>query len=128
MGSIEPTEFFQNAQKLIPSTSCLKPLDLLSYPHRNLNIRTLQPSYSDRARKEKPATLSWGKKKKKKKRRPKQGIMFPGMFMRKPDKAEALKQLRTHVTMFGVWVAVIRVTPYVLHYFSDEKEELKLDF
>ncbi|XP_031389702.1 mitochondrial import receptor subunit TOM6 homolog [Punica granatum] len=54
--------------------------------------------------------------------------MFPGMFMRKPDKAEALKQLRTHVTMFGVWVAVIRVTPYVLHYFSDEKEELKLDF
>lgn len=48
--------------------------------------------------------------------------------MRKPDKAVALKQLRSHVAMFGVWVAVIRVTPYVLHYLSDEKEELKLDF
>ncbi|CAK9161111.1 unnamed protein product [Ilex paraguariensis] len=44
-----------------------------------------------------------------------------------PDKAVALKQLRTHVIMFGAWVAVIRVTPYVLHYFSDSKEELKLD-
>ncbi|XP_022861050.1 mitochondrial import receptor subunit TOM6 homolog [Olea europaea var. sylvestris] len=53
--------------------------------------------------------------------------MFPGMFMRKPDKAEALKQLKTHAAMFGVWVAVIRVTPYVLHYFSDSKEELKLE-
>ncbi|KAF4356818.1 hypothetical protein F8388_013960 [Cannabis sativa] len=35
--------------------------------------------------------------------------MFPGMFMRKPDKAVALKQLKTHVLMFGSWVAVIRV-------------------
>ncbi|XP_039157375.1 mitochondrial import receptor subunit TOM6 homolog [Eucalyptus grandis] len=54
--------------------------------------------------------------------------MFPGMFMRKPDKAEALKQLRAHAAMFGVWVAVVRVAPFVLHYFSDEKEELKLEF
>ncbi|KAK9286530.1 hypothetical protein L1049_014928 [Liquidambar formosana] len=54
--------------------------------------------------------------------------MFPGMFARKPDKAVALKQLRTHVAMFGAWVAVIRVTPYILHYFCDEKEELKLEF
>ncbi|KAJ4716433.1 mitochondrial import receptor subunit TOM6-like [Melia azedarach] len=54
--------------------------------------------------------------------------MFPGMFMRKPDKAEALKQLRSHVAMFGTWVVVIRVTPYILHYLSREKEELKLDF
>lgn len=53
--------------------------------------------------------------------------MFPGMFMRKPDKAAALKQLRTHVAMFGAWVAVIRVTPYILHYLSGEKEELKLE-
>lgn len=53
--------------------------------------------------------------------------MFPGMFMRKPDKAAALKQLKSHVAMFGAWVVVIRVTPYVLHYFSDQKEELKLE-
>nr|GEW17789.1 mitochondrial import receptor subunit TOM6 homolog [Tanacetum cinerariifolium] len=70
--------------------------------------------------------------------------MFPGMFMRKPDKAVALKQLRVHVGLFGAWVAAIRlrvhvglfgawvaairVAPYVLHYFSDTKDELVLDF
>ncbi|CAN4107607.1 unnamed protein product [Withania somnifera] len=54
--------------------------------------------------------------------------MFSGMFMRKPDKAAALKQLKTHVLLFGTWVAVIRVTPYILHYLLDQKEELKLDF
>jgi hypothetical protein len=30
--------------------------------------------------------------------------------------------------MFGAWVVVLRVTPYVLHYLSDEKDELKLEF
>ncbi|KAF1896818.1 hypothetical protein Lal_00034519 [Lupinus albus] len=30
--------------------------------------------------------------------------MFPGMFMRKPDKAAALKQLKSHAAMFGTWV------------------------
>ncbi|PON44723.1 Mitochondrial import receptor subunit [Trema orientale] len=53
--------------------------------------------------------------------------MFPGMFMRKPDKAAALKQLKTHVAMFGAWVAVIRVTPYILHYLYGENEELKFE-
>ena len=48
--------------------------------------------------------------------------------MRKPEKAAALKQLKEHAAIFGVWVAVIRVTPYILHYLSDEKEELKLEF
>lgn len=52
--------------------------------------------------------------------------MFPGMFMRKPDKEAALKQLKSHVAMFGVWVAVIRVTPYILHYFSDDELKLEL--
>lgn len=47
--------------------------------------------------------------------------------MRKPDKAVALKQLRTHVTKFGAWVALIRVTPYILHYLSGEKEDFKLE-
>ncbi|KAL7206618.1 hypothetical protein ACSBR2_019353 [Camellia fascicularis] len=54
--------------------------------------------------------------------------MFPSMLARKPDKEVALKQLRTHVAMFGAWVAVVRITPYILYYFSDHKEELKLDF
>ncbi|XP_015902888.3 mitochondrial import receptor subunit TOM6 homolog [Ziziphus jujuba] len=54
--------------------------------------------------------------------------MFPGMFIRKPDKEAALKQLRTHVAIFGAWVAVIRVTPYVLHYLYGEKDELRLEF
>ncbi|KAF5814362.1 putative mitochondrial import receptor subunit TOM6 [Helianthus annuus] len=53
--------------------------------------------------------------------------MFPGMFMRKPDKEAALKQLRVHVALFGGWVAAIRVAPYVLHYFSGSKDELVLD-
>ncbi|XP_071736776.1 mitochondrial import receptor subunit TOM6 homolog [Rutidosis leptorrhynchoides] len=54
--------------------------------------------------------------------------MFPGMFMRKPDKKAALKQLRVHVGLFGAWVVAIRVAPYVLHYFSDSKDELVLEF
>ncbi|GKV24329.1 hypothetical protein SLEP1_g33957 [Rubroshorea leprosula] len=53
--------------------------------------------------------------------------MFPGFVMRKPDKAAALKQLKVHVALFGAWVAAIRITPYVLHYFFDESEELKLE-
>ncbi|KAI4295578.1 hypothetical protein L6164_035611 [Bauhinia variegata] len=52
--------------------------------------------------------------------------MFAGMFQR-PNKAEALKQLKTQVAIFGAWVAVIRATPYILHYLSGEKEELKLE-
>ncbi|GMH02735.1 hypothetical protein Nepgr_004574 [Nepenthes gracilis] len=51
--------------------------------------------------------------------------MFSGFFQKKPDKAEALRQLRVHVAMFGAWVAAIRVTPYLLHYF--QTDELKLD-
>ncbi|GMP38086.1 hypothetical protein CsSME_00009479 [Camellia sinensis var. sinensis] len=35
--------------------------------------------------------------------------MFPSMFARKPDKEVALKQLRTHVAMFGAWVAVTKI-------------------
>ncbi|XP_019264587.1 PREDICTED: mitochondrial import receptor subunit TOM6 homolog [Nicotiana attenuata] len=53
--------------------------------------------------------------------------MFPGLFMRKPDKAAALKQLKTYVALFGAWVAVIRVTPYIFHYFLGQKEELLLE-
>ncbi|CAL5385713.1 unnamed protein product [Camellia sinensis] len=64
----------------------------------------------------------------KNKRKKDEARMFPGMFARKPDKEVALKQLRSHVAMFGVWVTVVRITPYVLHYFSDRNEQLNLDF
>ena len=53
--------------------------------------------------------------------------MFSSRFAREPDKALAPKVIRSHVIMFAAWGAVIRGTPYVLHYFSDSKEELKLD-
>ncbi|KAJ0967682.1 hypothetical protein J5N97_024599 [Dioscorea zingiberensis] len=53
--------------------------------------------------------------------------MFLGALPRKPDKATAYKQLKTHLSIMGAFVAVIRVTPYVLHYLSQEKEVLRLD-
>ncbi|CAM8922620.1 unnamed protein product [Rhodiola kirilowii] len=53
--------------------------------------------------------------------------MFPGMFAAKPNKEAALKQLKSHVAMFGVWVAVLRVTPYVLHYLSGDEPDLKIE-
>ena len=52
--------------------------------------------------------------------------MFLGQ-MRRPDKATAYKQLKEHLSLMGAFIAVIRVTPYVLHYLSQEKEELKLE-
>ncbi|KAF6155765.1 hypothetical protein GIB67_007412 [Kingdonia uniflora] len=52
--------------------------------------------------------------------------MFLGGIPRRPDKEVALKQLRSHVTMFGIWVAAVRVTPYILHYLCNEKDQLVL--
>lgn len=52
--------------------------------------------------------------------------MFLGGIPRRPEKGVAYKQLRTHIAIMGVWVAIIRVTPYVLHFLSEE-EELKLE-
>ncbi|GAA0160902.1 hypothetical protein LIER_17345 [Lithospermum erythrorhizon] len=42
--------------------------------------------------------------------------MFPGMFMKKPDKAAALKQLKSHLAAFGAWVVVLRL---ITQWFSD---------
>ncbi|XP_058081216.1 mitochondrial import receptor subunit TOM6 homolog [Magnolia sinica] len=53
--------------------------------------------------------------------------MFLGAIPRRPDKAVAYKQLKTHLMIMGAWVAVIRITPYVLHYLSQDIEELKLE-
>ncbi|CAH2053349.1 unnamed protein product [Thlaspi arvense] len=53
--------------------------------------------------------------------------MFSGMFMKKPEKAVALKELKQNVALFGGGVVLIRLAPYVLAYFSDSKQELKID-
>ncbi|XP_057844201.1 mitochondrial import receptor subunit TOM6 homolog [Cryptomeria japonica] len=55
--------------------------------------------------------------------------MFLGAIPRRPDKATAYKELKKHLTMLGVWVAIIRATPYVAHFLSKDKDnELKLEF
>ncbi|KAK9742638.1 hypothetical protein RND81_03G187500 [Saponaria officinalis] len=51
--------------------------------------------------------------------------MFGGMFRKKPSKAAAMKELRTNAAYFAVFVAAVRVTPYLLSYF--QKDELLLD-
>jgi len=54
--------------------------------------------------------------------------MFLGAIPRRPDKAAAYKQLRQHLTILGIWVAAIRVAPYVAHFLSKDKDvELKLE-
>lgn len=54
--------------------------------------------------------------------------MFLGAIPRRPDKATAYKQLKVHLATVGAFVVVLRAVPYVLHFLSKEKEELKLDF
>ena len=48
----------------------------------------------------------------------KSDTMFLGGPPRRPDKATAYKQLREHLTILGVWVVVIRLTPYALHFLT----------
>ncbi|XXG49329.1 hypothetical protein AAC387_Pa02g3541 [Persea americana] len=52
--------------------------------------------------------------------------MFLGAIPARPDKATAYKQLKAHLTLMGACVVAIRITPYILHYLTKEKEELKL--
>ncbi|MQL69977.1 hypothetical protein Taro_002279 [Colocasia esculenta] len=59
-------------------------------------------------------------------RKPEKGGMFLGQI-RRPDKAAAHRQLKTHLAIMGAVIAVIRATPYVLHLLSKEKEELRLE-
>ncbi|KAI4298391.1 hypothetical protein L6164_031958 [Bauhinia variegata] len=49
--------------------------------------------------------------------------MFPGLFQR-PNKAEALKQLRSQLAIFGAWVAVIRI----LILFSSSRESRQQEY
>lgn len=53
--------------------------------------------------------------------------MFLGGLPRRPDKETAYKQLKTHLSIMGAVIAAIRVTPYILHYLTQEKEVLRLD-
>eukprot|EP01018_Ginkgo_biloba_P032187 Gb_39015 [translate_table: standard] len=54
--------------------------------------------------------------------------MFLGAIPRRPEKAVAYKQLQKHLTILGIWVAAIRVAPYVAHFLSkDGDQELKLE-
>lgn len=46
---------------------------------------------------------------------------------RRPEKAAAHKQLRQHLTILGVWVLAVRLTPYVLHFLTKEPDVLKLE-
>lgn len=52
--------------------------------------------------------------------------MFLGAI-RRPDKAAAHKQLKTHLAIMGAVIAAIRVTPIILHILTKEKEELRLE-
>ncbi|KAF3786587.1 Mitochondrial import receptor subunit TOM6-like protein [Nymphaea thermarum] len=54
--------------------------------------------------------------------------MFLGAIPRRPDKATAYRELKKHLTILGVAVAVIRATPYVLHYLSDNPFALSYPF
>ena len=55
---------------------------------------------------------------------------FSDMFMsgpnRRPDKAVAMNQLRQHLTMMVVWLAAVRLTPFVLHLIFKDAEKLEL--
>ena len=37
------------------------------------------------------------------------------MFMPKPDKAAAMKELKKNVAMLAVWCGIVRAIPYVLN-------------
>ncbi|KAL5704964.1 hypothetical protein ACHQM5_023320 [Ranunculus cassubicifolius] len=53
--------------------------------------------------------------------------MFLGQMPRKPNKEYALAELKGKVTIFAAFVAIVRATPYVLHYLYGEKQQLSLE-
>lgn len=52
--------------------------------------------------------------------------MFLGGMPRRPDKTEAYSQLKSHLTVLGVWIAAIRVVPFVIHAVTRESGSLEL--
>ncbi|ONM07183.1 hypothetical protein ZEAMMB73_Zm00001d033301 [Zea mays] len=55
--------------------------------------------------------------------------MFLGSLPRRPSKEAAYKQLRSHIIIMASCAAVIRATPYILHFLARDGDiqELKLD-
>ncbi|PIA52446.1 hypothetical protein AQUCO_01000370v1 [Aquilegia coerulea] len=53
--------------------------------------------------------------------------MFLGQMPKRPNRDEAIKQLKTHVKQFVAFCVVVRAVPYVLHYFCQESPELKIE-
>jgi hypothetical protein len=54
--------------------------------------------------------------------------MFLGAMPRRPDKAEAHKTLRQHLTYLGLWICAIRAAPFIFALVSKQNEQLELDF
>ncbi len=54
--------------------------------------------------------------------------MFLGGMPRRPDKAEAHKTLRQHLTILGLWICAIRAAPFIFSLVTNRGEELELDF
>ncbi|CAM6088476.1 unnamed protein product [Calypogeia fissa] len=52
--------------------------------------------------------------------------MFLGGIPRRPDKAEAYSQLKSHLTVLGVWIAAIRLLPFVVHVVTRESGKLEM--
>jgi hypothetical protein len=52
--------------------------------------------------------------------------MFLGAMPRRPEKAEAYKELRKNLIRLGLWVAFIRSIPYAIHFLSPNKDRIEL--
>lgn len=54
--------------------------------------------------------------------------MFLGGLPRRPDKAEAHKTLKQHLTILGLWICAIRAAPFIFSLVTSRGEKLELDF
>lgn len=54
--------------------------------------------------------------------------MFLGGMPRRPDKAEAHKTLKQHLTILGLWICAIRAAPFIFSLVTNRGEKLEFDF